>query len=133
MKNDKQNLKIICGQTCLCKSQTDCMFTHHTPDKATLLNTNQSPLSNETKVVESVEQAVNIYFCNLISAQGVMDMYPDMAFLEGAKFGVNWQFKNTDAVKVIKNEIVKLELQVQFYETEYQIKILNHILKLIQP
>lgn len=93
----------------------------------------QAPLSNEAKVVESVEQAAINYSG---SRQDIFDCFIA---------GTNWQiskFKNTDAVKVITDrierriehlKIVGGTAYLNLRPTNVRIDELNHILKLIQP
>lgn len=101
-----------------------------------------APLSNETKVVESVEQAAE----NMWQRGSYKnDERGETIYIIGAKFGAQWQasqFKNTDAVKVITDrierriehlKIVGGTAYLNLRPTNVRIDELNHILKLIQP
>lgn len=105
----------------------------------------QSPLSNETKVLESVKSKrdiiskipINVGNLKYISETGVINGSL-LSDIEKAMETYASQFKNTDAVKVIKDVISELDADIKnngnfpdYYKAK--ISILNHVLKLIQP
>lgn len=97
----------------------------------------QAPLSNETKAVESIP--INCFHSFCTECGAAIDVIPCEGTVINIEKECSQQFKNTDAVKVIKDRITELMYERDNYPKSspsiYRARIneANDILKLIQP
>lgn len=160
MKNDKQRPENICpkckgvgmgGVTGIDNLEYDICYRcgYSSLPKSQLKHLDQSPLSNETKVVESVtikttEEFIKTIYVNAANFNHIAStekingsLYTEIKRVMEAYAS---QFKNTDAVRVITDRIEKLENNLAFRthgwlgnKLKYQLQEAKDILKLIQP